>query len=281
MNNLIGGKPQNKQRTSKSARPASGVHLRTTKSKTLHKANRVKQKNDINSPKTAKVKTNQKVDLDNIDSPSSSKVERFNVKHEFSPKTHTPKKKPTKKGSLTNTQKKDHIIKQALNSAKSPSHRLPKKIKLPRLSTVATSAAAAVLLFGYITYLNIPNISLRVAASRAGIDAELPEYNPPGFKFEGPVAYSSGEISLKYQASDNNSRSYSLIQKKSNWDSQSLLTNYVEEESSAHEAHSRNGLTIYTLDDTSATWVNAGVWYTINDNAELSSEQLLNIATSI
>lgn len=262
--------------------PSNTMHMKATKSKTLRKTNRTKPM-DIISPK-ASVKLRQSVSARkhpaNIN--PSELIDRFNIEHEYE---HSEQPVITDEiipeEPLSNTEKKEHIINVALSQAKAPGLKHKRGFKAPKLTTLVTSTAAALLLIGYVTYLNIPDISLRVAASRAGIDAELPNYNPPGFDFDGPVAYSTGEISVKYQDSDNQSRSYSLIQKKSNWDSQSLQTNFVESESSNFDTIEQNGLTIYTIEDNTVTWVSGGIWYTINDNAELSQEQLIDIATSI
>jgi hypothetical protein len=43
----------------------------------------------------------------------------------------------------------------------------------------------------------------------------------------------------------------------------------------------QKGLTIYMYDGSHATWVNQGVWYTIEGDSLLDTEQLLRIATSL
>jgi hypothetical protein len=159
-------------------------------------------------------------------------------------------------------------------------HRVKNWLKNPRRSTVLATSASALLLVGYITYINIPNMALRVAASRAGFAASLPGYQPPGFHFNGPVAYQPGEITVSYVSAD--SRSYTITQKESNWDSQTLL-DHIEPQAELYPAtYQESGLTVYVYDGQVATWVNAGVWYTVNNEAgQLTTEQMLKIAASL
>ena len=149
--------------------------------------------------------------------------------------------------------------------------------KQPRLISAATGAMAVLLFVGYIVYLNIPNISLRIAANRAGFSATMPAYKPAGYSLTGPVAYTAGEIQLKY---DDASTSYTLTQRQSTWDAQALLQNYVEKQSPNYMTYQDEGLTIYIYNG-DAAWVNGGVFYSVDGNANLSSDQILNIATSM
>jgi len=177
-----------------------------------------------------------------------------------------------------------HLAQVAATSSAQPkpkaSHRVKQWLKQPRRGTVLATTASAVLLVGYITYINIPNMALRVAASRAGFAAHLPGYQPAGFHFNGPVAYQPGEITVSYASADE--RSYTITQKESNWDSQTLL-DHIEPQAELYPAtYQESGLTIYVYDGEVATWVNAGVWYTVDNEAgQLTTEQMLKIAASL
>lgn len=132
---------------------------------------------------------------------------------------------------------------------------------------------------GYLTYINIPNFSLKIASSRAGIDANLPGYSPDGFKFDGPISYSPGQLVLKFHDQEN--KEYKISQRESSWDSQSLLDNFVVRENKDYLTFQERGLTVYIYDNNQATWVDGGVWYTIEGNSQLTSEQILKIAGSL
>ena len=152
--------------------------------------------------------------------------------------------------------------------------------KRPRLVPAAITTVFVLAVGGYVAYQNVPNMALRVAASRAGFNASLPGYSPSGFGFAGPVAYSEGFVELEY-TSNSDDRSFRLVQRESSWDSQSLLDNFVTAESDDYLTFQERGLTVYIYDTSNATWVDGGIWYTVEGNSLLSSEQLLKIAGSL
>lgn len=145
---------------------------------------------------------------------------------------------------------------------------------------VAAASLGVLLITGYFTYVNMPNLSVRVAAAQAGIDASYPEYRPVGYRLNGPVAYQNGQVSMKF-TSNSSPVAFALNQSRSNWDSSALLEKYVDPRSEGKYAtHSDAGLTIYTY-GTDAAWVNGGVLYTVEGSATLSNEQIRRIATSM
>lgn len=150
--------------------------------------------------------------------------------------------------------------------------------KYPRLAAMTSGIAALVLLGGYLTYLNLPNLSLRVAASQANVAATYPTYQPSGYSFAGPVAYSPGEVRVNFK-SNTNDYAYSVVQRESNWDSQAVRDNYVVKESKQYTTIQEGGITIYLVNN-KAVWVNGGVLYSVEGNAPLSGEQIQKIASS-
>lgn len=138
---------------------------------------------------------------------------------------------------------------------------------------------AAVLLTGFVLYQNIPNLSMRIASSKAGFNASLPGYNPSGYTLSGPVVYSPGKITVNF-SSNSDDRDYTLTQQVSNWNSQALIDNFFAVKNKDFETYQEKGKTIFLYDDKNATWVSGGVWYQIQDADELSSSQILNIASS-
>lgn len=178
---------------------------------------------------------------------------------------------------------KEALIKERLSEVDKAEDVRPKKSKNPfkrsRLSAFATSALSVLLLGGYLTYINLPNISMRVAATHAGVAATLPNYQPSGYSFTGPITYSPGEVAINY-ASKEDDKNYTVKQKSSNWNSQAVLDNYILKQTDSYLTYQEKGLTIYSYDN-KAAWVNGGILYTIEGDASLSGEQVLNIATSM
>lgn len=180
-----------------------------------------------------------------------------------------------------------HIIKkqaitEALEKAPAHSHKTHKtkrSAKSSRLS-IASGALALILLAGYFTYINMPNLSVRVAAASSGVDANYPQYQPDGYSLNGPISYQPGEVAMTF-ASNGSAGDYTLKQAKSSWDSKALLDNYVSSRvGDNYLAYQERGLTIYTFSG-SAAWVNGGILYTIDGDAPLSNDQIRRIATSL
>ena len=178
---------------------------------------------------------------------------------------------------------KEEAISKALKDAPSKSQAAEeqrKERKYPRVLSIASATFALLLLGGYFTYLNMPSLSVRVAAAQAGINASYPEYRPDGYSLHGPVAYDQNEVMMKF-AANAGPQNFTVTQAKSSWDSSAVLDNYVKQKAGDNYiTYNERGLTIYTFDG-NAAWVNGGILYTINGDAPLSTDQIRRIATSM
>lgn len=178
---------------------------------------------------------------------------------------------------------KEALIKERLAAAQPNAKEVKQKHRRltsqPRFATIMTSSLALLLIAGYLTYLNLPNISMRVAAVRAGISANYPNYQPDGYRFAGPITYQPGEVHITFK-SNTNEKHFIVNQKASGWDSRAVLDNYVTRKTDNYLTYQERGLTIYSFGN-HAAWVNGGLLYTIDGDAPLSSDQLLHIATSM
>lgn len=150
--------------------------------------------------------------------------------------------------------------------------------KWARFMSLSAASLAIVMLAGYFTYLNMPNLSLRMAAVQSGIDAKYPGYSPDGYALNGPINFKDGEVSMKFAYADN-AHDFTLTQQKSSWDS-TAVRQYVDSRSDNTSATQIDGLTIYTYEG-NAAWVNGGILYTLSGDARLSNEQIQRIATSM
>lgn len=180
---------------------------------------------------------------------------------------------------------KNEAIADALDKAPTKADTKPfkaktkKQQKTSRRFSIISTSFALVLLGGYFTYLNMPSLSVRVAAAQAGIEATYPTYRPAGYRLNGPVAYTDGEVNMKF-TSNAGPQSYQISQKKMNWDSSAVEQDVNQKTSGSYTTSTASGLTIY-LYGTNASWVNGGILYTLSGDAPLSSEQVDRIATSM
>lgn len=176
---------------------------------------------------------------------------------------------------------KKEAIDEALQGA--PQHNAHKQIKrarrTPRMLSLASMALSLLLLAGYFTYINLPNLSVRVAAAQAGVDASYPGYRPDGYRLAG-VNYEKGSVSLEFSANAG-PQSYTVTQRQTSWDSTAVKENYVKDIWGDNAVpYSERGLTIYAHEG-NAAWVNGGILYTITGDAPLSTSQVRSIATSL
>ncbi|HET7630339.1 MAG TPA: DUF4367 domain-containing protein, partial [Candidatus Saccharimonadales bacterium] len=190
--------------------------------------------------------------------------------------------KPTSK--LSSSELKKHLIAKRLAEVDNQAKPVEPRLKKPRRKSfsampIVSGAIALVLLAGYLTYLNMPELSVRVAAAQSDVAATYPGYQPDGYHLDGPVAYQPGEVELNFKPNDGTA-AFTIAQHNSSWNSQAVYDNYVVKQDQPYQINTRQGITIYTYGN-NAAWVNGGVFYTISGSAPLSSDQLLHIATSM
>jgi hypothetical protein len=161
-------------------------------------------------------------------------------------------------------------------------HHIAKKLHVsPKTLTISSASLLFLLVGGFIAYQNVPNVAMRVASARSGVDAALPAYKPAGFAFSGPIQYKPGQITVSFKSNSDEDRKFSIIQAASAWNSETLLENFVATTSEPYQTYQDGGKTIYIYNGTNATWVDGGVWYRVEGKSSLSSDQLLRLADSI
>lgn len=179
----------------------------------------------------------------------------------------------------------ESIIERGLRNATSHNEKFEPKSKRrskkrSKLVTYSAGALAAILLVGFVAYQNIPNIAVRYAAARAGVKANLPGYQPAGFALGSRIQYNPGQITLSY-SSNTDDRGFTITQRESNWNSDTLMSNYVASKSEQVQTYEDKGRTIYLYGESNATWISGGIWYDIDGKSLLNSDQLIRIATSM
>lgn len=177
---------------------------------------------------------------------------------------------------------KERLIAEKLSEQPKPQAKKKRALfsKQPRALTIVASCLALVMLGGYMTYINMPNLSVRVAAAQAGVAAKFPDYRPDGYRFDGPITFSTGQVAIRFEGNGGQG-GYTITEQSSSWDSQAVYDNLVAKESDgSHITNSQGGLTVYTYEN-NAAWVNGGILYKIEGNAPLSNDQLLRIAGSM
>ena len=189
----------------------------------------------------------------------------------------------------TAKQLKDQAIQKALATASTTSanNNTDKELGktkhhfgIGRVVLALSCAAAAVFAIVYFVNLNMPDISLKVAAMQTGIEATYPSYVPRDFSLAGIVS-EEGKITLNFGNSTTGDK-YSITEENSSWDSNALLTNYVKEQYGDNYTVVREqGLTIY-ISGSDASWANGGIVYKLTTGpGTLTKKQISSIAASL
>lgn len=207
-------------------------------------------------------------------------------------KARTSATASTTASKLTAKQLKEQAIKKALadasatkaSSANIDNDREFTKVKhhfgIGRVVLALSCAAAAVFAIVYFVNLNMPDISLKVAAIQTGIEATYPSYIPRDFSLTGIVS-EDGKITLNFSNSSTGD-AYSITEENSSWDSNALLNNYVKERYGDNYTVVREqGLTIY-ISGSDASWTNGGIVYKLDTTSgSLTKKQISSIAASL
>lgn len=152
--------------------------------------------------------------------------------------------------------------------------------KSKKFAIAASMAVITLAVLGYLVYLNMPDLSARVAAMQAGIEKSYPSYVPATYRLDGLVKEDNGRITMNFK--NDSDEKFTLQEEKSSWDSAAVLANYVKKNwGSDYSIAKGQGLTIY-ISGSNAAWVNGGVLYIITDTGgHLNSSDLHDIAVSL
>jgi len=162
------------------------------------------------------------------------------------------------------------------DSHKQPAHHVRRGHR--RLVNTLAVIGAFVIIGGFITYLNIPNIQLHIASVQAGFKADLPDYKPTGYALQGGVKRTGNTVSVTYRSGDS---SYTITQQPSDWNSQTLAENTLALSGDNHQTVDANGRIVYIYDGNNAVWVNGGVRYDLNTHASLTTDDITKLAASL
>ena len=142
-------------------------------------------------------------------------------------------------------------------------------------------STACVAAIGVLVKINIPDISVRVAATQTGIKASYPSFIPKDFQLSSVSSTANNSVVLTFK--DSNNHSFEISEKSSSWDSTALLNNFVKPDwGEDYTIIREQGITIYYTGN-KAAWVNGGLLFKLTaDSAKtLSKQQVKNIVTSL
>lgn len=163
--------------------------------------------------------------------------------------------------------------------AKKPWHRV--KV-LPRWLSVIVIVALFGGIGGLVVWKTVPAVPLKVAASRAHIDATLPSYTPTGYNYSGHIEVKEGTVTIPYKDSTNGAKSYTVTQKASNMDSSSLASTVLPRNTPTQTLDSSGRAPVFGYTDNQssvATCVSGGVQTIVSGDIDTNSAQ--KVASSL
>lgn len=185
----------------------------------------------------------------------------------------SPNTKPQTTSELLET-----ALRQATSHEQKPVH--PKRShKLKKRAGLASASVLALALIVLAGSQQVSNVRVHMASAKAGFNVTLPDYRPAGYSL-GKLDYSSGIASTTFK-SNSDSRAYTITQKPSAWDSQALRDGFVIPRDKHYQTFDAAGRTVYIYGNHNATWVNAGIWYSVQSDGSLSDHQLVELASSL
>lgn len=216
-------------------------------------------------------------------SPKPSVDVKLREVHPLISKMNMAKSTPTV-SKPTSTEIKEQAIKEAIDKVPTETHKhkAPKKpLKRFYYSIFALALFVASI---YVAYSFIPALSIRVAASQAGINATYPSFVPDGYSFKGPITYKNNAVTINY-TENGGSTGFYISQTKSSWDSSAVKENigssWTDRVPSNFE---EQGQTVYyslSTGNTRAAWVNGGILYQISGDAKLDYDKIRRIVKSM
>ncbi len=180
---------------------------------------------------------------------------------------------------MLNELKADKKAKKSTKKAEKQTRHF-KKHKTGRVILAFATSAACVLALAALVKVNLPNISVKVAAAQTGVEAAYPNYIPRDYNLTGVYTNDQNSVIIEFDGPEN--KKFTLAEDKSSWDSNALLTNYVKSAyGTNYDTIREGGITIY-ISHSNATWVNNGTFYRITSaDGTLTKKQIKNIATSL
>ena len=184
----------------------------------------------------------------------------------------------------TSSELKAQLVKEAVEktSEVNSTARRERKPKNRFALTLATTFLLAVI--GYATYNYIPALSIRVAASQAGINASYPSYVPEGYSFRGPVSFTGGKVNISY-LDPSGQAGFSISESRSSYDSSAVKQNITSgwRGGSPMNLEEQGQTIFYSLSGgrTEAAWVNGGILYQISGDSQLGADNIRRIVKSM
>ena len=147
--------------------------------------------------------------------------------------------------------------------------------------SLSASALAVLALAGFITWQNMPSISVAVAGKKSGLSVHVPKGVPSNFALSREVIYSKGEVTFAYKSRVDDRHFTITTQNSQDMTSQSLESAIALNTKGNYQTYQADGITLFITGPGVADWIDGGQRFNVSGESGLSSEQLATIASSL
>lgn len=126
---------------------------------------------------------------------------------------------------------------------------------------------------GVVAWQNSPALQLKVASLRAGVGTHMPNFAAAGFSYNG-VRAGNNRLTFGLKQQQN---TYQLTQSNTNMNDVDMIQAIGSTRASGTPAYQvvlAGNTVVYRFDNTTATWVSNGKWYTLSGSDALSDSQV-------
>lgn len=168
----------------------------------------------------------------------------------------------------------EHALANAGNFIDVKAHHVHfKKKTRQHVLSVAAGTLALVVIAGFAAYQNTPGLQFKMASVEAGVSTHMPNLQSAGFAYNGVKAGNKTlTVGLK-----SGGKNYQLTQTPTNLSSEDMIQTAGATDASGNPDYrtvQAGSTSVYRFDNTSATWVKDGKWYSVSGNGALSDGQV-------
>lgn len=148
------------------------------------------------------------------------------------------------------------------------------------VTSMAAGTLALLVIAGFAAYQNTPGLQFKVASIQAGVTTGMPNFKAAGFAYNGVRAH-NGELTVGF---NNTKGSYQLTQTNTNLSGNDMIQNIGATDASGtpnYRTIQAGDTTVYRFDNTGATWVSGGKWYTVSGSSALTDSQVESLIRNI
>jgi hypothetical protein len=175
----------------------------------------------------------------------------------------------------------EHALANATNFVDMQAHKKHfKKHARRHVSSMAAGTLALLVIAGFAAYQNTPGIQLKIASVQAGVATNMPNFKAAGFAYNGAKA-ESGKLTVGFSSQ---SAHYQLVQQTTNLSGSDIIQNIGATDASGtpdYRTLHTGTTTVYRFDNTNATWVQNGKWYTVTGTGALTDTQVKNLVSNV